>query len=70
MPTKAWADQPRLTFMASKLDDFNAAMQTKTTTTYLHILHEEYFTRFPQPNEALQKLELKVSYPEPLLNVC
>ena len=56
--------------MASKLDDFNAAMQTKTTTTYLHILHEEYFTRFPQPNEALQKLELKVSYPEPLLNVC
>ena len=56
--------------MASNMGNFNAALKAKTTSTYLNALHEKYFTRFPQPNEALQKLEHKVSYPESLLNVC
>ena len=60
MPAKRWTDDERLNFLTEKIHDFQAAQEAKTTAVFFKDLHEEYFKKFPQTDEALQGLERKV----------
>lgn len=60
MPAKAWTDEARKVFLESKLPAFQAAQEKKQPRPFMQKLHEEYFVRFPQPDELLQGAERKV----------
>ena len=60
MPAHRWTVTERFNFLTDKIHEFEAAQEAKTTSLFFQELHEEYFKKFPQPDEALQGLERKV----------
>lgn len=63
MPARPWADTQRLAFLRENLPAYEAAQERKKTRIFLARFHDNYFARFPQPNEALLGLEKKVREP-------
>lgn len=52
MPAKTWTDEPRKIFLTSKIPLFESAQEQKLTRQFMQSLHEEYFQRFPEPDEV------------------
>lgn len=63
MPAREWTDEPRKAFLVSKLPGFESAQEQKQTRQFLQSLHEQYFSRFPQPDEIKKGDERKVRSP-------
>lgn len=63
MPARAWTDEPRKAFLESKIPRFESAQEQKLTRQFMQSLHEEYFIRFPEPDEVKKGDERKARNP-------
>ena len=61
MPGKRWATADRLQFLDERLQAYAEAQEAKETYQYKQKLSEEYFEKFPEPDEKRMALERQVS---------
>lgn len=60
MPGRRWTDEARFLFLSKSVPGYEAAQEHNKTRSYLANLHERYFQKFPQPDEAKMAAEKKV----------
>lgn len=60
MPGRRWTDEARFIFLSNSIPSYETAQEHNMTRSYMADLHERYFKKFPQPDEAKMAAEKKV----------